>query len=305
MYYQFRAFSPYPRDYIIDPNGYIAYLNTEYDPIAMQNIIDSMLCETYPDIDSQVKNVNFGDVKINHIAQIPFTIINNCDVQLIVSSINVTDNHFWVSEQAFTIQPNSQFTIQVFFQPTETIEYSAQMIISSNDPDESEYTIQLQGKGFNPDITPTETTVPTITLTPTPTPTYTPNPTETPTLSPTPTPQLPPLGVYLYLNQTIFYAGDQFLLQVQISNPEDDIDVLLFVILDVYGNYWFYPSWSQYLDYESLFLTRQTLINKTILDFIWPQNAGSADDIKFWSAITDPSSFSLIGNYDMVSFSYR
>ena len=35
--------SPFPLDYIVNRNGDVAYFNTEYDPVAMQSIVDSLV----------------------------------------------------------------------------------------------------------------------------------------------------------------------------------------------------------------------------------------------------------------------
>lgn len=46
QYYQSGALSPYPLDYVIDPEGRVAYFGTEYDPEAMIAVIDELLQPT-------------------------------------------------------------------------------------------------------------------------------------------------------------------------------------------------------------------------------------------------------------------
>ena len=43
QYRQTGALSPFPLDYVIDPDGDVAYFSTEYDPDAMVAVIDDLL----------------------------------------------------------------------------------------------------------------------------------------------------------------------------------------------------------------------------------------------------------------------
>ncbi len=185
----------------------------------------------------------------------------------------------------------------------------------------------------SPTRTPTSTLTPypTSTLSPTHSPTYT--PTLTPTLSPTHTPSLTPTdspswsptstaaptdtitpvqtgtpvplrnGVRLILNDTFFQAGDNFHLHVEIGNDGADVYLDLYVLLEVYGAFWFYPSWLQELDSE-LHFASYGITPVQILDFIWPDNAGQMNGVIFWSAVFHRGSFDIFGHFDSVEWNF-
>ncbi len=179
---------------------------------------------------------------------------------------------------------------------------------------------------MTPTFTPTYTPViPTNTPTPTPTaPTYTPTPSPTsPTFTPTATPgdgtatpsptMTPPctqLGVTLEMPAEEFSEGDRCFLTAWICN--DSYSTIsghpLFVILDVYGSYWFGPSWRSmeegidfYSDDYEPGITQVTVIP----EFNWPANVGSASEIVFWGAMTDPGITELFGTHSMVTFGWN
>ena len=185
---------------------------------------------------------------------------------------------------------------------------------------------------ISPTITPTESSsptstpiIPTITMTPTPPlhtptniiPTYspvnspTPSKTFTPTLTPTnqvvtpsPTQSIYSININLSINKNIFHPGERFLLKLYWKSFDISTYVDLYIILDVYGNYYFYPSWTQDIDYYSFFINNYTESNLNILDFIFPENCGSAQGIKFWAGITYHLTFEILSNIDSVEFGF-
>ena len=89
----------------------------------------------------------------------------------------------------------------------------------------------------------------------------------------------------------IFRAGDVCTLQSVITKPVGypipDINetVDCFLILDVYGDLWFWPSW-RYGEPDSL---KNDLIDgyyrsEEVFSFIWPTVGGSASGLRFWAA---------------------
>ena len=110
-----------------------------------------------------------------------------------------------------------------------------------------------------PPYTPRPTWTHRPTWTPSPTPTTEPSPTDTPTDTPTslptepatptsipsataePTPYCPSLEPHLRLNKSNFSAGDDFLLECYFCNPGQDRLVDHYIILDIHGQYWFWP----------------------------------------------------------------
>jgi len=158
-----------------------------------------------------------------------------------------------------------------------------------------------------PTTTPTSTPTAVATATPTPTtgpgePTNTPFPTHTPTA--TPTQNGDDIIVELLLNKEIFNEGDLFDLNTVVHNPRTEYSVDEYLMLEVYGTYWFYPDWSQTLN------TQQRLLDpgdnyQNILNFTWPQVEGSASDLHFYYLLTKPYTFEIVTNLAIVTFGYN
>ncbi len=114
-------------------------------------------------------------------------------------------------------------------------------------------------------------------------------------------------GVKLALNKTDFAANDPFVLDAYMTNAgtETAVDCDFFVILDVYGTYFFYPAWQETVTWLDLNELPVMTIKMNILDFTWPEgDFGTVTDLRFWGALLD-SSGALFGNYDMITFGYH
>lgn len=155
-----------------------------------------------------------------------------------------------------------------------------------------------------PTMTPTLS--PTVTLTETPEPTATATeipPTGTPTLVPT-EPAIP-LTVEITTNQTVYEPSDTFILTAIVDNLATAINVSEFIILDVYGAYWFWPDWTQDLAYERTTFSSLEHREEIILQFTWPEGAGAAEGIIFWLGLLDPASWNPVSNIDFTEFGFR
>jgi len=163
---------------------------------------------------------------------------------------------------------------------------------------------------------PTYTPVPsTWTPTPTPTrspqiwPTITPSPTNPPPFSPTPSPSATPacdtLEIYLDLNQTMFHKGDPFLLRCGWCSTGDVYHLDQYILLDVSGEFWFWPSWGMDVDADPVTLTGPVQTWQTILDFEWPEVEGSIYGIFFWAAFLHAGTSDLACDYDVVEWGYE
>jgi hypothetical protein len=155
-----------------------------------------------------------------------------------------------------------------------------------------------------PTETPAVTPTPTMTAEPdTPVPTESPVPTETPSPVPTSTPET--AGVELMISQSDFQPGDVFRLDARIVPEPDTLQMAtLWIILDVYGSYWFGPGWTQSPDCYIL-PEFDKPVEEKILYFVWPDNCGEASGLAFWGAVLNADSNELIGDYDKVYFSYQ
>ncbi len=149
---------------------------------------------------------------------------------------------------------------------------------------------------------------PTATVTP-PLPTHTPQPTETPILTSTPEPSCDVTGATIWMPSEMFHAGDPCSCIVHVCNATGAVmtGYPLFVVLDVYGNYYFAPSFSSfdsYLDDYPSFPEGLAEI-QVLPQFEWPAGAGSADSIIWYAAFTDPSMSELFGTMSSWTFGWE
>jgi len=161
-----------------------------------------------------------------------------------------------------------------------------------------------------PTLTPSPTTPPN----PTDTPTTPPNPTNTPTNTPTPEPTTTgtpeptatftgELTISIQLNQTVFYPNDLYDFSVKVDNQNPgQMPADQFILLDVWGIYYFWPTWTLNLDYNTLTF-ESGLQTQSILSFTWPEAVGSASDIGWWAALFHVGTYDFY-SYDHAVFSY-
>lgn len=126
---------------------------------------------------------------------------------------------------------------------------------------------------------------------------------EKPNVTPTPTPYSGDPGVDIRLNDDSYYFGMRYLLELDYLNPSlNDVDADIYVVLDVYGSYWFWPTWSRTAGYADRIMPKQKITTEVILDFIWPSYGGRFEGVLFWAAALQNGTTSLYGKYDYVSF---
>ena len=152
-------------------------------------------------------------------------------------------------------------------------------------------------------VTPTETPTSTPTMTPTGTPTL------EPTATPTATAACEETGVLLWMPAQEYYPGDPCSCFVTVCNltGSDLVSYPLFVILDVYGMLFFAPGFTEdvdhYLDDYPVFPIGETLV-EVIPEFTWPDSAGSASGIYWYSALTNPEMTEIFGAWDAWEFGW-
>ncbi len=121
--------------------------------------------------------------------------------------------------------------------------------------------------------------------------------------TPTPSPYSGEPGVDLMLNAEVFYETDRFLLEIDYLNPNAaPVQADVYLILDVYGVYWFWPSWTHEIDSASRSMPPRNATREILLDFIWPPYNGTFDGVTLWAAALVPGTSNLIGRYDHVTF---
>jgi hypothetical protein len=175
-----------------------------------------------------------------------------------------------------------------------------------------------------PTATPTETPIPTDTpiptITPTPEPTNTPTntptqgpPTATPTpVTPTATPTNTPehcdwLGTRLELSQPNLYrAGDIFWLKCHVCNNTGSTlyDKPMAILLGVYGEYWFWPEWSQDFAVKILNFPPERTTFYVFEPFEWPVVGGHVIGLELYAAMLTLEMDEIFGEYAYLTFGY-
>ena len=110
----------------------------------------------------------------------------------------------------------------------------------------------------------------------------------------------------------IFHEGDICWLKADICNMDDGTlsQVPFFVLLDVAGLYFFYPSWCWYpnecpeLDYKALDVPPGMITEDILPEFNWPQTNSAADDLYFYGAMLDMEKSELIGDLGWIKFGF-
>jgi hypothetical protein len=129
---------------------------------------------------------------------------------------------------------------------------------------------------------------------------------------PTPTPPVS-TGVTLEMPAEMYYPGDMFYLNSRISNSGAPLgDLPLFVILDVYGQMFFWPSWMLYdppthtdIDWSMIEVTSGVQIIPILPAFEWPNIQGpDVNGLLFYGALVNAEFTALIGEMDIVTFGY-
>ncbi len=107
---------------------------------------------------------------------------------------------------------------------------------------------------------------------------------------------------------TLFHPGDLCGCSASVVNldtaPIDGYP--LFVVLDVYGSYFFAPGFTEfdsYLDDYPAFPLGITTID-VLPEFVWPAGVGSANGIKWYAALTDPAMTGLYGELGTWEFGW-
>ena len=105
-----------------------------------------------------------------------------------------------------------------------------------------------------------------------------------------------------------FSPGSSCSCHVSICNPGPSIyeSIPLFVILDVFGEYYFWPDFSAY-DYEVIpTLDMQPLIYQVLALFQWPEGAGTVTSgVRWLAAMTNPEMTAVLGDMDTWEFEWH
>ncbi len=114
------------------------------------------------------------------------------------------------------------------------------------------------------------------------------------------------LGVTLNMPAEMFSPGDDCFLKATLTNPGEPMqDIPLFIILDVLGNYYFYPSWTETVEWQSMDVPQGATELSIIPQFTWPDGVGSAQGLVFYGGMTDAAFSSVLGNIGQWTFGWQ
>ncbi len=112
-----------------------------------------------------------------------------------------------------------------------------------------------------------------------------------------------PCTVKIATSQETYAAGDTFDLSMTTDMYGNGISVVEYIALDVYETYFFWPSWGSTIDNRTQTFETRTSSRETILYFEWPEVTGHAGGIRFWAALMDATSGTLL-DYDMTEWGW-
>lgn len=102
-----------------------------------------------PQINVSPTSLSFGNVQINTVSTLTFTISNTGNATLNVSSISVPTGYSVSGWVAGGISPGGNETTNVHFQPTQAVTYNGSIVVNSNAENSGGNTINVSGTGSN------------------------------------------------------------------------------------------------------------------------------------------------------------
>ncbi len=140
------------------------------------------------------------------------------------------------------------------------------------------------------------------------TPCVKPTPEPRATATPMP-PELPSTGIHLSMDNYSMEPGADFNLILTLRNGlAEPITAHIFVALEVYGNFWFWPTWIS-MDEGVAFVPGMTVpaaseLSASILQFIWPDVTGPVHGLFFYGLLLDSISLDIIGYPTLICWEF-
>lgn len=112
-----------------------------------------------------------------------------------------------------------------------------------------------------------------------------------------------PITYDLQMTDTQLQPGDLFRLDRQSNNSGNPIMVDEYLLLELFGSFWFWPNWTVQADYATVEIQFGQQPVETILTFSWPSGAGTVQGVKFWGAYLHAGTSILIC-HDMIEWEF-
>ncbi len=117
------------------------------------------------------------------------------------------------------------------------------------------------------------------------------------------------LGVRLEMPANTFSAGDPCYLKAMVDNPGAPMtQVPLFVLLNVFGEFYSAPGWENIkedVSWYTLDIQTGTTTQDVLPTFEWPDVAGPVSGLEFYSAITDTAFTQILGTMATWPFGWK
>lgn len=126
--------------------------------------------------------------------------------------------------------------------------------------------------------------------------------------TPTPTPPATQAQLSFRMPYNYYYPGDLYYLDAVINNPgAPHYYSALFVALNIYSDYWFWPSWTHYppgIDWAWVHIETGAWYWEVLPAFYWPAVYSSANNINFIGIAMDSSVSYPLTNIAMITWGF-
>jgi hypothetical protein len=121
------------------------------------------------------------------------------------------------------------------------------------------------------------------------------------------------LGVRIELPTNNVHPGETFWVSGYLDNPDGPMSQIpVLFLLDVFGSYFFWPSWRQYappestdIDFEIHDIQSGTTQIQVLPSFSWPDTgAGRIESLYFYGAMLNQQMNALLGGMAVVEWGY-
>lgn len=116
----------------------------------------------------------------------------------------------------------------------------------------------------------------------------------------------PHIGVDLSMPAHHFRPGNTCSLNASVFNhtPDDLGELPMFILMEYTGQFWFYPAWTEEIQFEWVNVTTGFQEMPIVDPFTWPEGAGSGSGLYFYGLFTKPDLSKLYGVIDWWNVSW-
>ena len=109
-------------------------------------------------------------------------------------------------------------------------------------------------------------------------------------------------GISVSLNRMHYTGGDHFSVSLDVSNPGEEVSADQYVVLEVYGEYFWYPRWGSDPEPVGLLLSEGYKTREEIISVDLPDSLGTGGPFHFYAALCISGTYDLVGDYSGAAF---